>query len=260
MTSYPINPTPFVSTREQIKYRFLYFLNAYPSIYMPIARARYRRLDDFLVCRDTDLVIEAFGRSGTTFANFAFLSAQTRPVKTVHHTHASAQVITAVRMGVPTLVIVRSPLDAALSHMARHHISARPALVAWIRFHARILPYVDRIVVATFEEMTTNFSATIRRVNEKFGTDFGVWEHTEENAARVFEQIRQRNRKRFGDAPSEARFTAIAIPTAEREALKAKMRGKLEAAELALLRAEAQQLYVRVLDSQFVAAPGGYTK
>src|SRR5271170_975390 len=153
------------SLREEVKYRFLYLLNAYPAIYMPVARLRYHGANDLLVDGDTDLVIEAFGRSGTTFANFAFLAAQDRPVKTVHHTHAAAQIITAVRMKVPTLVIVRPPLDSALSHMVRHRISARPALVAWIRYHRRILPYLDRVVVTTFDSMTRDFGAVIERIN-----------------------------------------------------------------------------------------------
>jgi hypothetical protein len=111
---------------------------------MPLARIKFRHLDDLLVTRETGLVIEGFGRSGTTFANFAFLSAQTLPVKTVHHTHAAAQIIVAARMGIPTLLIVKPPLEAALSHMVRHQVPARPPLIAWIRFHRRVLPYLDR--------------------------------------------------------------------------------------------------------------------
>jgi len=236
-------------TREQFTYRFLYLLNAYPSFYMPVARIRYRRSTDLLVTRDTELVIEAFSRSGSTFANFAFLSAQIRTVKTVHHTHAAAQIITAVRMGIPTLVIVRPPLDAALSHMVRFLISPRAALVAWIRFHERILPYLDRVVLTSFDAMTTDFGAVIRRINEKFGTEFGIWQHTKENEAQVFEQIRQRNRNRFGDAPSPVRSRALAIPTSQREALKEELQVQLQAERLAPLRQRAQHLYTQVINA-----------
>lgn len=239
------------SLREEIKYRFLYFANAYPAIFIPIARTRYRHLTDFLVDRDTDLVIEAFGRSGTTFANFAFLSAQDRPgkdrpVKTVHHTHAAAQIITAVRMKVPTMVIVRPPLESALSHMARHQIPARPALVAWIRYHRRILPYLDRLVVTTFDDMTRDFGAVIERINQTFGTSFRVWQHTKENEEQIFEQIRKRNRSRFGEAPTPTRLRALALPTPERDALKEKFRVQLQDPKLAALREQAQSLYAQV--------------
>ena len=234
-------------TREQITYRALYFLNAYPSLYMPIASIRYLRSTDLLVTRDTQLVIEGFGRSGSTFANFAFLSAQTRPVKTVHHTHAAAQVITAVCMGIPTLVIVRKPLDAVLSHMARFLIQPRAALVAWIRFHERILPYCERLVITSFDTMTKDFGAVIRRINEKFFTQFGIWQHTKENEAQVFEQIRRRNRTRFGDVPSPARSRALAIPTLAREIVKEKLQAQLQAERLAPIRHRAEQLYTRII-------------
>jgi len=246
MSTPEVSAATGVSLREEIKYRFLYFVNAYPAVFMPIARVRYRHEDDFLVDWDTDLVIEAFGRSGTTFANFAFLTAQNRPVKTVHHTHAAAQIITAVRMRIPTMVIVRPPLESALSHMARHRISARPTLVAWIRYHRRILPYVDRIVVTTFDDMTRDFGAVIERINRTFRTSFVVWQHTQENAEQVFEQIRKRNRFRFGEAPTPERLRSLALPTPEREALKEKFRIQLQAPELAKLRERAQSLYAQV--------------
>src|ERR1035438_5314973 len=72
--------TPAVSARRDFYYRVHYFVNAYPRLYMPLVRYRHRFLVDRVVDRDTDLVIEAFGRSGTTFANVAFLSVQRRRV------------------------------------------------------------------------------------------------------------------------------------------------------------------------------------
>ena len=256
MSSGEIKQTHSISQREQIKYRLLYWLNAYPHIFMPVARLRYRHLDDLLVSPQTDLVIEAFGRAGSTFANFAFLSAQTRPVRTVHHTHAAAQVITAVKLRVPTLVMVRPPVDSALSHMARHNISAKPALVAWVRFHQRILPYRDGIVFASFDQVTKeDFGAVIRRINTKFRTKFDIWEHTPENEERVFERIRQRNRQRFSDESTPARWRALAIPTTDREALKQELRSQIMVDALEPLRNRAERLYSSILQLTRPRAP-----
>ena len=216
------------------------------SLYMPIARLRHRHSEDRIVNADTDLVIEAFGRTGTTFANFAFLAAQRRRVRTVHHTHASAQVITAVRMGIPTLVLVREPEEVALSHMARHGVSARSALVAWIRFHRRLSPFRKRIVFCRFDHMTRNFTPTLQALNEKFETNFAVWQHTKESEADIFEQIRSRNQGRFRADQDEQRKRAFALPTAEREALKNQLRRELEAHATAKLRARANALYLEL--------------
>lgn len=235
------------SLREEISYRVRYFVNAYPVLYMPMARLRHRYSEDRIVSAETDLVIEAFGRTGTTFANFAFLAAQRRRVRTVHHTHAAAQVIAAVKMRIPTLVIVRHPEEVALSHMARHRISARPALVAWIRFHQRLLRFRERIVFCRFDEMTRNFTPAIQRLNQRFRTNFDVWQHTRENEAEIFEHIKSRNRGRFGEDQDEQRRRAFALPTAEREALKQELRHQLEAEPLAPLRGQATALHLKLV-------------
>jgi hypothetical protein len=236
-------PTAPRSLREEVAYRVRYLVNAYPLAYMPVARLRHRDSQDRVVSAETDLVIEAFGRTGTTFANFAFLAAQQRRVRTVHHTHAAAQVIAAAKMRIPVLVIVRQPEEVALSHMARHQISARPALIAWIRFHQRLTRFREHIVFCRFDEMIRNFTPAIERVNRKFRTDFGVWQHTKENEAEIFEQIKIRNRARFREDQSEQRMRAFALPTAEREALKQQLRHQLEAERLRKIRAQANDLY-----------------
>jgi hypothetical protein len=228
---------------RELSYRSRYLLNAYPALYMPMGRLRHRGRAEYLVQRDTELVIEGCGRAGSTFAVLAFAAAQERPVRTAHHTHAAAQVITAVRWGIPTLVIVRPPLESALAHMARRDISARPTLVSWIRFHRRIVPVRDGFVAVSFADMTADFGAVVGRVNEAFGTSFGVFDHNPDSEAAIFAAIEGRNRDRWGEQMTAERARSLARPTPERTALKQRRRSELEAPDLAGLRAEANDLY-----------------
>lgn len=238
---------PAHSLRREIYYRVHSLMTAYPMLYLPLVRYRHRFLVDRVVNHDTDLVIEAFGRSGTTFANVAFLSVQKRRVRTAHHTHSPAQVIAAVRMKIPTLVIVRQPEAVVLSHMVRHRVSARPALIAWIRFHQRLLSCGKGIVFCSFDELTHNFTPVIQRLNDRFRTSFDVWQHTRENEAEIFEQIKTRNRARFSEDAIIERMRAFALPTAEREALKRQLRTQLQVDSLASLRDRAAMLYQSVV-------------
>jgi hypothetical protein len=228
---------------REMYYRLRYFISGYPRLYMPLVRYQHRYKLDRVVTPDTDLVIEAFGRTGTTFANYAFLAAQTRRVRTVHHTHAAAQVITAVKMKIPTLVIVRDPLDVSLSHMVRHRVSARAALTAWIRFHIRILAVREGIVLCSFQQMITNFTPVIERINQKFDAGFELWRHTNENEAAIFDFIATRNRGRFSENKDLERLRALALPTPWRETQKEHLRTQLEARSLAPLRQKAQKLF-----------------
>ncbi len=234
-----------------VPYATRYVVNAYPALYMPLARVRHRHRDDWAVGRETELVIEGFGRSGSTFAVDAFELAQRRPVRLAHHTHAAAQVIAAARMGVPILLIVRRPEEVVPSHMARRGIPAGPALRAWVRYHERVLPHNDGLVAVPFETLTTDFGSAIRELNARFGTDFDEFEHTRENEARVFELIEQRNRGRFGSG-SEQGARSLARPTPEREAQKVALRAEYESERLARLRARASSIY----GALFPAPPG----
>jgi hypothetical protein len=231
---------------HEIPYELRYVVNAYPLIYMPLARVRHRDRDGWTVRGDTELVIEGFGRSGSTFVVDAFEIAQSEPVRLAHHTHAAAQVITAARMRIPTLVIVRRPDDVTTSHMVRRGIGARPALSAWIRYHRRILPFRDHVVSAPFERVTSDLGSVIREVNERFGTDYDEFESTEENLALVLKRIEDRNRRRFGVGTAEG-ARSLARPTPEREQLKGRMRAEYDAPALAGLRQRADRLYWAVL-------------
>jgi hypothetical protein len=228
---------------REVSYAARYIVNAYPAVYMPLARIRHRDCDDWTVSAATELVIEGFGRSGSTFAVLAFEQAQTRPVRTAHHSHAAAQIISATRLGVPTLVIVRDPDSAVVAHMVRRGIPPVLPLKAWIRYHERITPYREAFVAARLESVGSDFGAVVRGVNAKFGTSFEEFRHTPQNEARVFETIERLNHRRFGGAATSERFRALARPTPEREDRKRAVRSKLESHRLAELRARAWAVY-----------------
>ena len=149
------------------------WLSEQPALYLPLARRRYPGPSPEVVGPDTELVIDGYTRAASTHVVYAFQLAQSRPVRLAHHLHAPAQVIEAVRRRVPALVLVRDPDESALSHAARErHVTVRDALLAHARYHERLLPFVDALVVASFEEVTRDLRPAVRRVNERFGTRF----------------------------------------------------------------------------------------
>ena len=155
----------------------------YPWVALPVARWRGHGVP---LSEDTDIVIEGFPRSGNTFAVAAFAVAQRGPVRIAHHVHAPGHVIEAVRQRLPVLVLIRRPEDAV-----REFVRIRPALTAaqaargYVRFYRPLVPHRHRFVVGSFEEVTTDFGAVIRRINERFGSSFAEFEHTADNEAKV---------------------------------------------------------------------------
>jgi hypothetical protein len=223
------------------RYAARYLVSSYPAIYLPWARRHYRGTGVVVVDDDTELVIEAFGRSGSTFAVDAFESVQPKPVAIAHHTHASAAVIDAVRRGIPTLVLVKDPVAATLSHMDRRKIGAEQPLRAWVRYHERIAPYRHGFVAGETSRLSTGIGDMVDALNARFGTTYEVFQPTPATVAAVFEGIEDRNLARYGE-----RTEFVARPNPEREARKEAGRQEAEGPRLAALRERAYDLYDRL--------------
>jgi hypothetical protein len=159
----------------------------YPAVALRIARWRGHGVP---VGERTDVLIEGYPRSANSFAVAAFETAQTEPIRVAHHTHASANVIAAVRRGVPALVLVREPEDAVVEFvLLKPELTVGQALRGWVRFYRPLLPFRGRFVIARTDEVVTDLSAVIARVNDRFGTGFAPFEPTEESLRTVQERI-----------------------------------------------------------------------
>jgi hypothetical protein len=214
----------------------------YPAVALPIARRRHGQPVD----PTTQLVIEGFPRTGTSFAYSAFLMAQPEPVPVAAHVHAPAQVIEGVRRGIPVLVIIRDPRETVLSFVVRNpHITLDRATHAYLRFYEPILPLRRGFVVGSFPDVTADFGAVIKRINERFGTRFGIFEHTPENVSAVFAQIDEDYRRRL---PAGERLEReIARPSQVRDELKQRIRSEWESRRLASVRLRAERVHERLI-------------
>jgi len=168
-------------------------VSEHPALYLSFARRKYPGPSPEVISSQTELVIDGYTRSASTFAVYALQLSQDKPVRLAHHLHAPAQLIEAARSGVPALALIREPQGAILSQLIREPDVALPdALVAYSRFYACLLPYRDKFVVADFEEVTNDFGSVIRRVNTRFGTRFAEFKPTEANVRECFELIKHR--------------------------------------------------------------------
>jgi hypothetical protein len=203
------------------------------------AAARRFRTGEFPT-EATELCIEAFPRSGNTFTVIAFLQAQPRLVSVAHHVHAAGAVLEAVRLRTPTVVLIRPPEGSVLSYLTRWpELTPAHVLRGYVRFYEPLLPHRDGFVVARFEEVIADPGIAIRRVNERFGTSFEVFEPTEANLRAVREEMERwdRNTEREEGRPIEL---ARGLPTEEKEAGKAALRERYLRPSLARLRARAE--------------------
>ena len=169
------------------------------------------------------------------------------------------------------LVPVREPKPTILSLVVREpHVSVTQALKSYARFYTTLRPHREQFVIATFDEVTKDFGAVIRRVNSRFGTTFVPFEHTEANVKRCFALIEDRSRKQpWAEALSHfqsgliglyeleraiAQHNAVAStpspserfvarPSSERQKLKQALMDRWQDEQLTALRTRAEVAY-----------------
>src|SRR5690606_28325884 len=128
-----------------------------------------------------------------------------------------AEVLEAVRLGLPTIVLVRRPQDAIRSLKAvEPQLDPNRELKRWISYYERVEPLRERFVVSDFERTTADLGSVIDEVNARFGTRFRRFETTEESCARVFDRVRQdqegQGTQKFAGEPGEGRQSRLHGP------------------------------------------------
>jgi len=219
-------------------------LARFPPIALPLQRIRGR---GELIDDDTQVVIEAFPRSASSFAVAAFrLAQEPDPTSIAHHTHMPAQVLEGVRRRLPTMVLVRPAVDAVVSHLIRSpDLGARAAMRGYLRFHGPLVARRGGFVTATFDEVVCSFGTAIERLNARFGTAFTPFEHTPENVARIEGEIERDYRAREGSG--ERLEAVIPRPSHSREALRAEVEQRVRREVAPATVADAHALYRALL-------------
>ncbi len=208
-------------------------------VFAPLARLKNsgeRRQQ--IVSRDTDIVIEGFPRSANSFSVTAFRKAQRSPVKIAHHFHAPAQILLAIEWGVPTLTLVRHPVDAVTSLLIfEPRTSLHAGIKEYVLFYRTLLPHLDSFVIGVFDDVVNDLGRVIERVNQKFGTAFDLFQHTE-GQVKELQDWMDRNAEALGNT-----VPSMSKPVPARDRRKDEIKEELKKLDVQLLFSEAMDLY-----------------
>ncbi len=163
----------------------------HPGLFRAYGHALDRnRIDFFTTPGKHDLTLEGFGGSANSFAFYAIESCNP-DLRIAHHLHVPASVQVAIDHKIPCIVMIREPLGSVVSLLSRDFIATpAQAFRHYTWFYEALLPQLDKVVVATFEEITTDMGAIMQRCNRKFGADLKLFEHTPENVEICFEKLK----------------------------------------------------------------------
>ena len=148
-------------------------LSTKPSLYFPIARliGNTQLLND-----DTDIVVDGFPKCGNSFSEAAFRTVLPHNTQLATHCHAPAQILRAVARNLPTILLYRQPDDTIASYMdmLKSDTSAEDLFVDYYTFYERILPVLDSVTCAYFDDMITKFPVIVGKFNQKFDLECPV--------------------------------------------------------------------------------------
>jgi len=134
--------------------------------------------------------MEAHARSGNTFAYHALNLAQKNNVKMGHHLHQPNHIIEGIKNNIPVMVIIRHPDDVIMSYKNRSpQITLWNGYYSYYLFYNRLKPYLGKIMLATFQEVTMDFKIPIKRLNKKYNLNYDYFNNSSSNNQKVFTKI-----------------------------------------------------------------------
>lgn len=121
--------------------------------------------------KSATILIDGFPGSGNSYLTKVIKKTQGSEFKLAHHLHAPSQAIRSLKLGVPTILVVRDPIDAACSMHRRFGYPLEWALQANVRFHEALVPFSEDFFVAPFEAITSDPRSVLEQVNQYFESE-----------------------------------------------------------------------------------------
>ena len=209
-----------------------------------------------LARRDSAIVIEGFLRSGNTFSVAAFTVSNDPGLHIGRHLHGAPHVLRAVRLDLPTVVLIRQPADAVASYLVRRPtLTPDDALLEYLDFYRAAWPARRGFVVALFDQVIRDFGEVVTAVNLRFGTTFVPYEPTEANRTKAFGLVEEMNRK---ECRGEVVETHVGRPSQERESRKDAVLTMLDRPRTQQLLRQAERLYDQY--AALALEPGGISE
>lgn len=206
-----------------------------PPLYLKVARARGADLHP--VTPDADLVIAGVPGSANSFLRSAVLI-DNPDLRISSHAHVWTEVRDGVRWNRPVVLLVRDPLGAAASRIARFGgVSPAEALRDYRDYHRRVLRWADDVVVARFEEATARPGEVVEQVNARYGTSLRPFRHDDPTTVGELHALLQQANGAVpsGHVESEARKRTLAA-----------VHAALRSPELRALRAQCLGLHAEL--------------
>lgn len=193
-----------------LKFKFLFY-RVYVLFYL---LSRLGVFKGNLPSDKTKLCIEGYPSSANSyFLNFASRFIKKSEISS--HNHAIATIKYCAIRNIPTVFIIRHPLDAISSHMVRHGKSASEAIYHYLQLYEYVLKNRSRISVVNFSDVISDKSVFINKLSEILREDLDAEINIKELDELVIRHLSLHDNKR-----DNARTTSSLLPSSDKNLLK----------------------------------------
>lgn len=178
-----------------------YWVSTHPWIYLPYSKLKHGKANATQIAGpESDLVIEGFPRSGNTYARAFFSLSQKDGFKLASHLHSPSHLYLAWKYQVPALLLIRNPLDTAVSNMTNEpYVHPNQVLKNWLRFYEGSLKYKDAFLAVDFEALISNFRGVVEKLNQRFEVGFNTEKINDISKDSIRDTILKFNKLAFGN-------------------------------------------------------------
>jgi len=204
---------------REIGFRLLLMPTRWRYVF-PLVHYVKRKKSGQFCTSSTDLCVEGFMSSANTFL-FNALYCVRPDLDIARHKHVVANLKRASDHGVPTVILFRDPDDCIPSAASRFRPSLAEAVQRYLYFYQYVVDEMKSdILLVSFEEVTQEVEATIRRIGS-----FAAFDVNEDRLEGVEERAKERIRRRTKQR--ENTTERISLPREERENRKNEIREEL---------------------------------
>lgn len=146
---------------EELRVKIKFFLrnifrnNAFFYTIYSIYRIRFFKENRSFVVANTSFCVEGFPSSANTY--FQFIMGYLFPeLVFAHHTHTIATVKKSLKRGLPTIILIRNPIDAIASKIIRFEDDLESSYTEYIKFYSYVEKNIDKLFILSFEEVIEN--------------------------------------------------------------------------------------------------------
>lgn len=177
----------------------------------------------FVCNQDTDIVIEGFPRSANTF--FVDYLSLNNTLKVAHHTHDNRNILLGIAFEVPSVVLVRNPLDAIISYSIYSGMKLENAAQRYKNFYSSLIPLKKDLICAEFSDVVNTPELIVSLINERSSLKLKYSADQSSDIALAKRKDIERAQK---SRSAEDFIKTVGAPNAEREKIKISLRDQAE--------------------------------